>query len=179
MSKIAITSAMLLSLLTMGGAQAAAPAFVAPSNCAWQSDCSSIQGWRSNAEDPGMCAKVEQAEPSVIKISQSGDGTWGKAAVLVSGVDLEQNPMLYLHATKVEQNSAFTVQVAPADWSEFITVVPRNSAHGLHDENIRKAVKASKNPDAWKGMSSFWLVVVIEGKDKATFIDHLCIGPKK
>ncbi|HBA83407.1 MAG TPA: hypothetical protein DCZ95_04860 [Verrucomicrobia bacterium] len=177
MLKKILMSAMCISLSTMFAAQAVEPE--AAADCAWHNDCSSIQGWRSNPEDPGMCAKVEQVEPSVIKVTQDGNSTWGKAAYFISGIDLEKNPMLYLKATKVDLNSAFTVQVASSDWSDCITVVSRTSADGLHDGNIRKAVRVSKTPDAWKGEASFWLVIVIEGKGKGTFIDDICIRAKK
>ncbi len=126
-----------------------------------------------------MGAKVETPEPSVIRIAQDGEGTWGKATFYITDVDIEKNPIIEVKANKCDMGSAWTLQVAPADWSEFITVIPRNSAHGTRDGNIWKAVKASKNADAWKGSTSFNLVIVIEGKNKSAWFDSFCIRAKK
>ena len=142
---------------------------------AWEMDCSSLSGWHDATETPGMNAKVDQFEPSVIRVTQEGNDTWGKVAYVVENVDLSATPILEIKVNKVDQNSAFTVSVAPSDWSEMIDVIKRSSADGIHKGDIRKAVRASKEPGKWKGPISFNVVIVIEGKGKASYFDWLKI----
>ena len=138
---------------------------------AWETDCTSLAGWHDKTETEGMNAKVDQFEPSVIRVTQDGNDTWGKVAYVVENIDLEATPILEVKVNKVDKNSAFTISVAPGDWSEMIDVIKRSSADGIHKGDIRKAVRVAKNKDTWKGAVSFNVVVVIEGKGKATYFD--------
>ena len=85
---------------------------------------------------------------------------------------LEQaTPVIEVKANKVEKGSAFSIAVASRDWSEMITVIKRTSADGIHKGDIKKAVRLAKKPGDWKGPISFNIVVVIEGKGKASYFD--------
>ncbi|MFH0879444.1 MAG: hypothetical protein V2A34_06995, partial [Lentisphaerota bacterium] len=145
------TKTVLAGMLAAGflGMEALAAEEAAPAAIGWQNDCSKLDGWRSKADDPGMNCKIENPEPSVMKVTQDGEGTWGKVSFFVSNVDLEKYPELVVKVNKVELNSAYTIQIAPSDWSEFITVIPRCSADGKRDDNLKKAIKTAKNPDAF------------------------------
>lgn len=137
----------------------------------WMSDCSSIKDWYDNKTDQGYRTKVDQFEPSVMRISQEGADTWGKAAFVVQDVDLDKTPMLQTKVNKVDLNSAFKVCVASLDWSEFYEVVPRSSADGVHMGDIKAAT-------GWSGKKSFNIVVVIEGQGKASYFDQIKIASK-
>ena len=179
MRKILVSVVVLaLAVLTstpQEGAQLETPNTAATALVAWETDCTSISGWHDKSETPGMNAKVDQFEPSVIRVTQDGNDTWGKVAYVVENIDLEAAPILEVKATKVEKGSAFSVAVASRDWSEMITVIKRTSADGIHEGNIRKAVKLAKKPGDWKGPISFNVVVVIEGKGKAAYFDFFKI----
>ena len=175
MSKILISMVVLaLAALTstaQEGAQLETPNASATALVAWETDCASVAGWHDAAETPGMNAKVDQFEPSVIRVTQDGNDTWGKVAYVVENINLEATPVIEVKANKVDKGSAFSIAVASRDWSEMITVIKRTSADGIHDGNIRKAVKMAKKPGDWKGPISFNVVVVIEGRGKATCFD--------
>ncbi len=142
---------------------------------AWQSDCDTLSGWHDANETPGMNAKIDQFEPSVLRVTQGGNDTWGKVAYVVENINLDATPILEVKVNKVDKNSAFTMCVAPSDWSEMIDVIKRSSADGIHKGDIKKAVRTSKKPASWKGPMSFNVVVVIEGKGKASYFDWLKI----
>jgi hypothetical protein len=161
------------------GAQLETPNATATALVAWETDCSSISGWHDNTETVGMNAKVDQFEPSVIRVTQDGNDTWGKVAYVVENIDLEATPILEVKANKVDKGSAFSIAVASRDWSEMITVIKRTSADGIHEGNIRKAVKMAKKPGDWKGPISFNVVIVIEGRGKASYFDSFKIRAEK
>ena len=146
---------------------------------AWSTECDSIDGWHGNSDDPGMNAKVVQAETSTIQVTQEGSEMWGKVAFVVDGIDLDKTPVLEVKASKVDLGCGFMVSVASADWSEMFTVVKRTSADGVHKGNIAKAVKESKNPDLWKSPAKFNVVVIVEGKGKSVWLDQLKIRSDK
>jgi hypothetical protein len=179
MSKIlAAMVTLALAVLTstaQEGAQLETPNAAATALVAWETDCTSISGWHDAAETPGMNAKVEQAEPSVIRVKQDGNDTWGKVAYVVENIDLEATPLVEVKVNKVDKGSGFTIAVASRDWSEMITVIKRSSADGIHTGNIKKAVRMAKRPGNWKGPISFNLVVVIEGRNKASYFDSFKI----
>lgn len=135
---------------------------------AWKNDCSTLEGWSSNLEDKSFQARVEQSEPSVIKVSQDGKDGWGKAAILVRDIDLDKASRLEVKVNKVDKDSAYQIAVASPDWSEFFVVVPRSSADGLKTADI-------KSVTGWSGMKDFNVVLIIEGKDKASYFDELKI----
>lgn len=179
MNKILMSMAMLavagLTSTAQEGAQLETPNAAAAALVAWETDGSSLSGWHDATETPEMNAKVDQFEPSVLRVTQNGNDTWGKVAYVVENIDLGATPILEIKVNKVDKNSAFTVSVAPSDWSEMIDVIKRSSADGIQKGDIRKAVRTSKNPGDWKGPISFNVVVVIEGKGKATYIDWIKI----
>ncbi len=143
---------------------------------AWETDCSSIEGWRSNADDPGMHATISQDEPATIKVTQDGADTWGKVAYPLKDINLDETPILEVKVNQVDLNSAFIVGVASADWTDYVPVIARSSADGMHVANITRAIReSSKKPDAWKGPVSFNLVIIIEGKGRSTYFDHIRI----
>ena len=172
MSVLALAVAVLVSTAEEG-AQLESPSSDAV--VAWETDCTSIAGWHDATETPGMNAKVDQFEESVIRVTQDGNDTWGKVAYVVENIDLEATPIIEVKVNKVDKNSAFTVSVAPRDWSEMIDVIKRSSADGIHKGDIKKAVRVAKKRDDWKGPVSFNLVIVIEGKGKASYFDWLKI----
>jgi hypothetical protein len=138
----------------------------------WQNDCSSIKDWYDNKADAGFHAKMEQAEPSVVKVTQDGGETWGKVAYVVKEVDLEKTPILEVKINKVDSNSAFKIGVAPLDWSDTYVVVQRSSADGIHKGDIKAAT-------GWTGKKDFNIVLIIEGAGKATWFDNIRITAKK
>ena len=144
----------------------------ADENIAWEHNCSSIKDWYSNAQEPNFHAKIEQFEPSVFKVTQEGDDTWGKVAFVVKDVDLDQSPNIEVKINKVDKDSAFKVAVAPIDWSDTFVVIPRSSADGVHKGNIKDAT-------GWTGKKTFNVVLIIEGKGKAAYFDHIKITSKK
>lgn len=147
-----------------------------PSKIGWEVTCDTVDDWRDSNDDPGMGTLVDQAEMSVIRVRQTGDKTWGKTSYLVENIDIHKYKRLEVRVNEVALNSAFIVGVAPKDWSDFIIVIERSSAHGVHTGNIWRAVKQhAKNPEAWEGEIDFHLVVVIEGADKATLFDNFAI----
>jgi hypothetical protein len=146
---------------------------------AWETDCTSLAGWHDGKETPTMNALVDQFETSVIRVTQDGNDTWGKVAYVVENIDLEETPIIEVKANKVDKNSAFSIAVASRDWSDMITVIKRTSADGIHEGNIKKAVRMAKKPGDWKGPISFNVVVVIEGKGKASYFDSFCIRAEK
>ena len=151
----------------------------AEAQVAWSTECDSTDGWHWNAEDAGMNAKVAQFETSLIQVTQEGNDTWGKAAYVVEGIDLNETPILEVKASKVDVGCGFMVNVASSDWSEMFTVVKRTSADGVHKGNIEKAIKESKNPDLWKSPAKFNIVVVVEGKGKSVWLDQVKIRSDK
>ena len=177
-----LIGASVFGLVALPGVRAedpAAPEAAGP-EVAWEEDCSTITGWHFDNDSKGMNSTVEQFEPSVIKIKQQGNDTWGKAAYVIQNIDLEKTPIVEVKVNKVDKGSAYTVSVAPTDWSEMITVIPRSSADGTFKGNIEKAVKKAKNRDTWEnGPASFNLVVVIEGKGKAACFDNFKIRAEK
>ena len=138
----------------------------------WQHDCSSIKDWYDNQMEPGFHAKVEQAEPSVIKVIQTGGDTWGKVAYVVKGVDLDKTPILEVKVNKVDVGSAYKVAVASLNWSEFYEVIPRSSADGVQKGDIKTA-------SGWSGVKDFNVVLVIEGTGKAAWFDNIKIAAKQ
>lgn len=144
----------------------------APAADGWQNDCSSIKDWYDNKADSGFHAKVEQAEPSVIKVTQEGGENWGKVAYVVKGVDLEKTPVLEIKVNKVDMNSAFKVGVAPLDWSDMFVVVQRSSADGVQKGDIKAAT-------GWSGVKDFNIVLVVEGQGKASWFDNIRITAKQ
>ena len=50
-----------------------------------------------------MNAKVDQFEPSVIRVTQDGNDTWGKVAYVVENIDLEATPIIEVKANKVDK----------------------------------------------------------------------------
>lgn len=137
----------------------------------WQHDCSSIKDWYDNKTDASFHAKVDQAEPSVIKVTQEGGDTWGKVAYVVKGVDLDKTPMLEVKLTKVDVGSAFKVAVTSSNWSDFFEVIPRSSADGVHRGDIRAA-------SGWSGAKDFNVVLIVEGAGKAAWFDNVRITAK-
>jgi hypothetical protein len=137
----------------------------------WMSDCSSIKDWYDDKSDKNFNAKVEQFEPSVLKVTQAGADSWGKVAYVVQDVDLEKTSLIQTKVNKVDLNSAFSIAVATLDWSEFYVVVPRSSSDGVHMGDIKAAT-------GWTGKKSFNLVVIVEGKDKASYFDQIKIASK-
>ena len=176
MSVVALTLAVLTST-AQEGAQLESPN--SDAIVAWETDCTSISGWHDRTETAGMNAKVDQFEPSVIRVTQDGNDTWGKVAYVVENIDLEATPVIEVKANKVEKGSAFSIAVASRDWSEMITVIKRTSADGIHKGDIKKAVRLAKKPGDWKGPISFNIVVVIEGKGKASYFDWFKIRAEK
>lgn len=138
----------------------------------WHNDCSTVEGWFSNPEDKSFEAKVEQSEPSVIKVEQDGKDGWGKAAIAVKNVNLDSTSVLQVKVNKVDKDSAYQIGVASTDWSEFFVVVPRSSADGLKAGDIKAAT-------GWSGTKDFNVVLIIEGKSKASYFDELKIVAQK
>lgn len=174
----AVLSAIVIALAAFTAAAQEGAQLETPNSTAvvaWENDCSAIAGWHDKAETPGMNAKVDQFEPGVLRVTQDGNDTWGKVAYVVENIDLEATPILEVKVNKVDKNSAFTISVAPRDWSEMIDVIKRSSADGIHQGDIQKAVRVAKKRDDWKGPVSFNVVVVIEGKNKASYFDWLKI----
>jgi hypothetical protein len=163
-----ICAIILLSLLKVAGVNAQ----VQDEVIGWQNDCASTKDWYDNKADPSFMAKIEQAEPSVFKVTQSGTDTWGKVAYVVKGVDVDKTPYLEVLITKVDINSAFKVAVSSPDWKEFYEVLPRSSADGAHVANLKEATK-------WSGVKDFNVILIVEGKDKATWFSNLKISSKK
>jgi len=159
----------LFQLLIAGLAVVAHAGDEAPAG--WQHDCSSIKDWYDNKSDAGFHAKVEQAEPSVIKVAQEGADTWGKVAYVVKGVDLDKTPTLEVKVNKVDLNSAFKVAVSSLNWSEFYEVIPRSSADGLQKGDIKAA-------SGWNGVKDFNVVIIVEGQGKASWFDNIKIAAK-
>jgi hypothetical protein len=140
----------------------------------WETNCEGIDGWYSNKTDPGMHSEVAQEETGVIKILQAGDDSWGKAAIVAEKIDVEKTPILEVRVNKVDKDAGFSVKIAPKDWSELITVIERSSADGIHKGNIQKAInKQSVKPEAYAAPATFSVVVIIEGKGKAVWLDNL------
>ena len=54
-------------------------------------------------------SKVDQFEPSVLRVTQEGAEGWGKAAYIVQDVALDKTPILQTKVNKVDLNSAFKV----------------------------------------------------------------------
>jgi hypothetical protein len=151
---------------------AVSPRLEAEDLMGWQNDCSSTKDWFDNASDPSFMAKIEQAEPSVFKVTQTGPQTWGKVACVVKEVDLDNTPVLQVKVNKVDLNSAYKIGVASLDWKEFYEIVPRSSADGLRVANIKSAT-------GWSGLKDFNIVVIVEGKGKSAYLDELKIVAKK
>lgn len=140
----------------------------------WEIDCTTLDGWHSE----GMNATVTKPEPETIKVTQEGNDTWGKAAFVVDGVNLEKSPLLEVKVNKVEKGSAFKVLIANSDWSEQIVVIDRSSADGVHDGDVWKAIKReSRKKESWYD-APFNLVVVIEGRGKASWFDYFKLREK-
>jgi hypothetical protein len=137
----------------------------------WMSDCSSAKDWYDDKANQSFHTKVDQFEPSVLRVTQQGADTWGKAAFVVQDIDLDKTPILQTKVNKVDINSAFKVCVASLDWSEIYEVVPRSSADGIHMGDIKTAT-------GWSGKKSFNIVVVIEGQGKASYFDQIKIASK-
>jgi len=150
----------------------AVSALIAEEVIGWQSDCSSTKDWYDNKVDPGFGAKIEQAEPSVIKVTQDGKDTWGKVAFVVKDVNIDATPNLEAKINKVDQDAAFKIGVAPLDWSELFVVIPRSSADGIHKGDIKAA-------SGWTGKKSFNVVIIVEGKGKAVWVSDLKISSAK
>ncbi|MBV9463612.1 MAG: hypothetical protein JO317_05230 [Verrucomicrobiae bacterium] len=134
----------------------------------WHSDCGSVKDWYTKNEDPSFQAKLDPAEPGVLKLTQEGTDTWGKAAFVVKDVDLDKTPILEVKVNKVDKDAAYKVGVAPLDWSELFVVVPRSSADGVSSGNIKTAT-------GWSGKKSFNVVLIVEGKSKAVWFDDIKI----
>jgi len=149
----------------------AVTASVKAEDVGWMSDCTSIKDWYDGKTDQSFHTKVDQFEPSVLRVTQEGAESWGKAAFVVQDVDLDKTPILQTKVNKVDLNSAFKVCVASLDWSEFYEVVPRSSADGIHMGDIKTAT-------GWSGKKSFNVVVVIEGQGKASYFDQIKIASK-
>lgn len=137
----------------------------------WMSDCSSTKDWYDDKTNENFHSKVDQFEPSVLRVTQEGAEGWGKAAYIVQDVDLDKTPILQTKVNKVDLNSAFKVCVASLDWSEFYEVVPRSSADGIHMGDIKAAT-------GWTGKKSFNIVVIVEGQGKASYFDQIKIASK-
>ena len=138
---------------------------------AWQTDFETLSGWYDNKTNSGFMAKIDQPESSVLRVTQQGQDSWGKVAVVVENVDLNKTAILQTKVNKVDENSAIKVCVASLDWSEFYEVIPRTSADGVHTGDIKKAT-------GWNGTKSFNVVLVVEGKEKAAWFKHIQIGSK-
>ena len=158
--------------LALGLAVASFSSFGNESAVGWQNDCTTTAGWSANQEDKSFEAKVEQSEPSVIKVGQDGKDGWGKAAIAVKDINLDSTSVLQVKVNKVDKNSAYQIAVASPDWTEFFVVVPRSSADGIKVGDIKAAT-------GWTGTKDFNIVLVVEGKDKATYIDDLRIVSQK
>lgn len=148
---------------------------------AWEFDCTSTDGWIDNEMDPeiGTSLRLESGTKGVMIVKQEGKDTWGKSAVLVEGINLNETPILEAMVTKVDKGSGFKLGIAPTDWSTFIEVIKRSSADGKHTGDIEKAVKRAGRKDLLEGEVSFFLVIVIEGKGKASYFEHLKISRDK
>lgn len=138
----------------------------------WENDCSSIDGWYTRIDNPTYGANVEQYEKSVMQVHQMGSETWGKVAFVVKDVDIDATPYLQIKVNKVDKDSAFKVGVAPLDWSVFYLVVPQSSADGIHFGDL-------KTVTGWTGKKDFNVVLIVEGKGKAFYVDHLKISSEK
>ncbi|MBV9463927.1 MAG: hypothetical protein JO317_06825 [Verrucomicrobiae bacterium] len=138
----------------------------------WTTDCSSTKDWYDTKIDPSFQAKIEQAEKDAFKVTQDGAQNWGKVAFVIKDVDLEKTPMIQVKTTKVDQDSAFKVAVAPLDWSDLFVVIDRSSADGVHVGDIKAAT-------GWSGKKDFNLVLIVEGKGKATWFDDIKIVSRK
>ena len=134
----------------------------------WHNDCSTLKGWYCSTENPTFEAKVEQVEPSVIKVTQEGKDGWGKAAVVVKDVNLDNTSRLEVKVSRVDKDSAYQVGVASLDWTQFFVVVPRSSADGIKVGDIKAAT-------GWTGVKDFNVVVIVEGKGKGSYFDELKI----
>lgn len=147
---------------------------------AWENDFSSTDGWQDASVDPGMNAYIrKESGKGTCMVTQDGDDTWGKVAFLVEDVNLEETPILEAVLTQVGKGSAFKIGVSPLDWSEFIEVLKRSSADGTHKGDIEKAVKRAGRKDLLEGPASFYVVIVVEGKGKSAYFDHLRITAEK
>ncbi len=157
-----------LVTLTFAGLLAGGVTLIAEEVIGWENDCSSTKDWYDNKTDPSFGAKVEQAEPGVFKVTQDGKDTWGKIAFVVKDINVDQTPMLEVKINKVDQDSAFKVAVAPLDWSDLFVVIPRSSADGIQKGDIKAAT-------GWTGKKSFNVVIIVEGKGKASWVDNIRI----
>jgi len=157
-----------VSALTLTGLLAVGASLIAEEIIGWETDCSSIKDWYDNKTDATYGAKIEQAEPSVFKVTQDGKDTWGKVAFVVKDVDISKTPILEVKVNKVDQDSAFKVAVAPLDWSDTFVIIPRSSADGIQKGDIKAATN-------WSGKKSFNVVLIVEGKGKATWFDNIRI----
>lgn len=147
---------------------------------AWENDFSSTEGWQDASVDPGMNAYIrKESGKGTCMVTQDGADTWGKVAFLVEDVSLEETPILEAAVTQVGKGSAFKVGISPLDWSEFIEVLKRSSADGTHKGDIEKAVKRAGRKDLLEGPASFYVVIVVEGKGKSSYFDHMRIVSEK
>jgi hypothetical protein len=148
-----------------------------PREIGWENECDSAGDWLSNRVDPAIGTRVGMEGLSVVQVTQDGEGTWGKAAIRVDGVDVNATPVLEAAVTKVDLNSAFQVAIAPPDWSEMVTVIKRTSADGIHRGDLHKAIRRAGNPSAFE--SGFFVVVIVEGKGKSVWLDRVRVQSKR
>jgi hypothetical protein len=161
-----------LFYLSILGLLLAAPRLTPGADIAWECDFTTTQGWYDNKTSASYMAKVDQYEPSVMRVTQEGGESWGKVAFVVKDVDLDKASKLEALVNKVDLDSAFQIAVASLDWSEFYVVVQRTSADGVHMGDIQAAT-------GWTGKKDFNIVLIVEGKSKAAYFNNLKIAPKE
>lgn len=135
----------------------------------WETDCSNLDGWSDNADDPAFGTRIDQFEKSVVRVTQEGPETWGKVSILVKDVDLDRTPFLILKLNQVDVGSGFKVLVDTPGWSDAHPVLPTSNAHGTHVANL-------KEKTGWSGTRTFRLLLIVEGKGKSIYVDHIKIA---
>jgi len=126
-----------------------------------------LEGWYDNKTDESFRAVIVMGKKKgTADVIQKGKGDWGKVAFVVMNVDLDTYNIVRVKVTKVDKNGDYKVLAVSKDWSDSYVVIDRSKGKGTHKGDIKKAT-------GWKGMTTFNIVVVVEGKGKKVTLDWI------
>ncbi len=160
---------------------ASAPAAEAPTaatptlgQLAWDYLFDSVEGFYDIDNDQTYGASLTAEAGGKAKLTESGTDVWGKALIVVPGIDFSRGPILTAVVDKIDEGAAYKILAVANPWNDADAheVVASGTATG--------EVRGDLSATGWSGVKKdFNLVLIVEGNNKAVTFDSLHINYTK
>lgn len=135
---------------------------------AWECGFDNMDGWYDSSKDKGLGAMLS-VKDGMATLTENGKDIWGKALIIVPGVDFSKAPMLEVVVNKVD-GATWGAGVAPNPWkdADYKKLVSGASMTGSQVFDLAKLT-------GWTDKRDINLALIVEGDNKSVTFDAVRI----